>query len=559
MSDPLTEEERTELMGKVRQRDTAPELVVRRALTAMGRRYRINDKTLPGSPDITFRSRKKVIFVNGCFWHAHRDCRKFRIPKNNHGFWEEKFCENILRDKKNLAELNGRGFESLVMWECELTDMEVLANRLQSFLDSTVDQDDTQNCPTLKFTKRDDSQPIERRLKTGDTVISIRRLVANGHNRPSCCSDPRDEFDQLLLRSLEKPDWNSGRTSVRVADIFAGCGGLSLGAAEACLALGIGFKPVLAMDSDPTCLTTYKNNFGPDRSDADDIRTVVNGELGKPLTRSERKLLLELRELDLLLAGPPCQGHSDLNNHTRRNDTRNDLYVRVARFAEVMRPAHILIENVPTVVHAHDRSMQTTQNYLESLGYKTDGEIVDLSSLGVPQRRKRHVLIASLEKNVDVNAVINCYRVPNTRSVAWAIRDLEKIHSTALFDSASTSNDENRRRIDWLLKNDKYDLPNRLRPVCHQDGAHSYLSMYGRLRYDQPAQTITTGFGSPGQGRYIHPSRRRTITPHEGARLQMFPDYFDFSNVERRGQLSRMIGNAVPMSLAQFFCLELLR
>ena len=141
MGDTLTTEKRAELMGKVRQRDTTPEMVVRRALTTLGYRYRINDKSLPGSPDIAFKSRKKVIFVNGCFWHAHKGCKKFRIPKNNHQYWEKKFCENILRDKRKLVELSRSGFESLVVWECELTDMDGLSGRLRTFLDKPVDQE----------------------------------------------------------------------------------------------------------------------------------------------------------------------------------------------------------------------------------------------------------------------------------------------------------------------------------------------------------------------------------------------------------------------------------
>jgi len=82
--------------------------------------------------------------------------------------------------------------------------------------------------------------------------------------------------------------------------------------------------------------------------------------------------------------------------------------------------------------------------------------------------------------------------------------------------------------------------------------------MYGRLSYDLPAATITGGFGSPGQGRFIHPTQRRTLTPHEAARLQFFPDWFKFSDVATRTALAKMIGNAVPMKLSYAFCLELL-
>ena len=132
----------------------------------------------------------------------------------------------------------------------------------------------------------------------------------------------------------------------------------------------------------------------------------------------------------------------------------------------------------------------------------------------------------------------------HVRSIGWAIRDLETQVGGTPFDSGAAVSPDNRRRIAWLFDNKEYDLPNPQRPVCHHS-KHSYGSMYGRLRWSEPAQTLTTGFGSMGQGRYVHPSRRRTLTPHEAARVQTFPDYFDFGATSRT-PLARMIGNAVP-------------
>src|SRR5713101_8205724 len=104
----------------------------------------------------------------------------------------------------------------------------------------------------------------------------------------------------------------------------------------------------------------------------------------------------------------------------------------------------------------------------------------------------------------------------------------------------------NARRIDYLFENKLYDLPNLKRPDCHKDGNHSYKSVYGRLRWNMPSQTITTGFGCMGQGRYVHPQLRRTITAHEAARLQTFPDWFDFGKKTSRSTLAEVVGNAVP-------------
>jgi DNA (cytosine-5)-methyltransferase 1 len=107
---------------------------------------------------------------------------------------------------------------------------------------------------------------------------------------------------------------------------------------------------------------------------------------------------------------------------------------------------------------------------------------------------------------------------------------------------------ENQARIDYLFDRDIYDLPNDVRPDCHKNG-HSYPSVYGRLDWDKPSQTITTGFNSPGRGRYIHPSQRRVITAREAARIQGFPDNFVFmpnDQVPSRSLLYKWIGDAVP-------------
>jgi DNA (cytosine-5)-methyltransferase 1 len=132
-----------------------------------------------------------------------------------------------------------------------------------------------------------------------------------------------------------------------------------------------------------------------------------------------------------------------------------------------------------------------------------------------------------------------------------AISDLvdEPSASTDIFRTPSRPTPRNRQRMDYLFDNRLYDLPNTERPECHRNG-HSYKSMYGRLKWHQPAQTITTGFGCMGQGRFVHPSRRRTLTPHEAARIQGFPDFFSFSTVKHRVGLHEMIGNAVPPPLA---------
>ncbi len=141
--------------------------------------------------------------------------------------------------------------------------------------------------------------------------------------------------------------------------------------------------------------------------------------------------------------------------------------------------------------------------------------------------------------------------------MGWAIDDLLDIDNDTVFDTPANSSATNKKRIDYLFDHDIYDLPNSERPDCHRLKNHSYTAVYGRMYWDIPAPTITGGFGSNGQGRFVHPKRRRTITPHEAARLQFFPDYFDFGDVKRR-ELQQIIGNAVPSKASYIIGIEFL-
>ncbi|WP_420442132.1 very short patch repair endonuclease [Candidatus Palauibacter sp.] len=134
--DTLTVRERSELMSRIRSRDTKPEMRVRRLVHGLGYRYRLHAKELPGRPDLAFRPRRKVIFVHGCFWHRHEGCSKNRIPKSpeTHDFWRDKLNGNARRDRLNEATLRRTGWGVLVIWECETKDLDPLARRVRAFL-----------------------------------------------------------------------------------------------------------------------------------------------------------------------------------------------------------------------------------------------------------------------------------------------------------------------------------------------------------------------------------------------------------------------------------------
>lgn len=136
MSDTLTKEERSKRMSLIRGRDTKPEMLVRRLVHALGYRYRLHCSDVPGKPDLVFRSRRKVIFVHGCFWHLHKGCANNRMPKSRLDFWKPKLEANRKRDIRNKARLSRTGWTYLVIWECETACAESLEERIREFLES---------------------------------------------------------------------------------------------------------------------------------------------------------------------------------------------------------------------------------------------------------------------------------------------------------------------------------------------------------------------------------------------------------------------------------------
>lgn len=134
-TDTLSPVQRSELMSRVRSKDTKPEMRVRRMVHAMGYRYRLHHGKLPGRPDMVFPERRKIIFVHGCFWHRHEDCRRNRTPKSRREFWDAKLEKNRLRDLENQSKLRALGWDVLVVWECETEEAAGLPGRIMSFLE----------------------------------------------------------------------------------------------------------------------------------------------------------------------------------------------------------------------------------------------------------------------------------------------------------------------------------------------------------------------------------------------------------------------------------------
>lgn len=130
--DNLTSAQRSAHMARIRGRDTRPEMVVRRAAHALGLRFRLHRRDLPGSPDMVFPGRRRALFVHGCYWHRHPGCRLAYSPKSNADFWQTKFDRNVARDAEAMAALAAAGWQADVIWECETRHPETIPDRLRA-------------------------------------------------------------------------------------------------------------------------------------------------------------------------------------------------------------------------------------------------------------------------------------------------------------------------------------------------------------------------------------------------------------------------------------------
>ncbi len=399
-------------------------------------------------------------------------------------------------------------------------------------------------------------------------------------NKADTALPPASAWWQSFLRGgevfvggqAEKP------TAIRTVDAFCGCGGLTLGATQAAIAVGRQLDSVAAIDVDEDGLIVHKANFGTkhilhtNASSLVDWHVSGNGSDSRFAYEPEildPGLAAEVGTIDLFLAGPPCQGHSNLNNKTRREDPRNLLYLTAIALGVGLRAKAIVLENVPDVINDKSDVVTTAKALLHAAGYDwIDSGVLAADQLGGAQTRKRYFLIAA--KGGNSNDSLTLKEVAKNlkheaRPLEWAIGDLlddlAPPRKTGIMDTVPVLSEENIVRIDHLFDNDLYDLPDAVRPDCHKNG-NTYPSVYGRMRWDKPAGTITTGFLTPGRGRYVHPLRRRVLTPHEAARVQSFPDSFKFvvdaASPPRRSSLTKWIGDAVPPLLGYASTLPLM-
>lgn len=351
---------------------------------------------------------------------------------------------------------------------------------------------------------------------------------------------------------------------IKVFDFFSGCGGSSKGFQNAA-----GMDIVLALDNDPNAAKTFEENFPRTRvleepkfeRDFSGIYFLVK-DIEKMPTESLRPLIDACENHPLLFSGcAPCQPFTKQNTRRRSNDARRELLKEFQRFVEYYRPEFVFIENVPGLQKVVDEQGPFGELLaaLDRLGYEYLYEIVVSQHYGVPQRRRRLVLIASLLGPLELPQRTHGPGTPHPKyaTVRESIGDLPPIeagetHPSVPNHRAARLAAINLERIRATPEGgDRRNWPKHLQLQCHLKGYTGHTDVYGRMHWDRPATGLTTRCVSLSNGRFGHPEQDRAISVREAACLQTFPRDFIFHG--SLSSMARQIGNAVPVRLAECF------
>jgi DNA (cytosine-5)-methyltransferase 1 len=317
----------------------------------------------------------------------------------------------------------------------------------------------------------------------------------------------------------------------RAIDLFSGCGGLTLGLRQA------KFRVIAAVENDDLAVKTYRANHRGVKVWHEDIRDL-------PVTFLMKHHGLRRGELDLLAGCPPCQGFSTMttrNGKRRMRSAQNNLIYDFLRFTRQLLPKTVMLENVPGL--RRSAKFREILHALNRLGYQCNYAVLDAARYGVPQRRRRFILIAARRKKIPFGS-----QTERTLTVKEAFKNLklrpnnDRLHRV----------EENRSlKIQKLIRSIPHDggsrssLGKRRQLKCHRD-FDGFKDIYGRMSWDAVAPTITGGCCNPSKGRFLHPNRNRTVTLREAALLQTFPPEYFFSLRRGKFAAAQMIGNALP-------------
>jgi len=348
--------------------------------------------------------------------------------------------------------------------------------------------------------------------------------------------------------------------ALNVIDLFSGCGGSALGFRQA------GFRIKVALDIDPRTTKTFKLNFPESKVITSDVSYVSGSELLKAAcVRDGRGIIV--------IACPPCQGFSSARRKSERlTDPRNMIIYEFLRIMNEIVPYAFVMENVPGLANGVGKPIfLNILHQLKSLGYYMIHGIVDTADYGIPQRRKRLVLIGVNDSKVRLIFPPKTNHDPNFSgrylspwiTVKETIGDLPKIKAgeksqTNPLHTAPNLSDLNLKRIKATPRNggSRDSWHENLILECHKK-IKGYKDIYGRMNWNRPSPTITAGCVMISKGRFGHPEQNRAISLQEAARLQTFPDSFVFTGGIQ--EIASQIGNAVPPLLARKIAFSLIK
>lgn len=353
----------------------------------------------------------------------------------------------------------------------------------------------------------------------------------------------------------------SKKKKPKAVDLFCGGGGLTVGLKNA------GFDVVGAIEIEPHAASTYRVNHPKTKLFIQDIRHLRGDDI------------LELTEngsLDLLAGCPPCQGFTSLTAKYHRDDPRNVLLFEMLRLVEEIRPKAVMMENVPGLANRGNKLLSKMIDTLGGLGYKTNVNVLQVADFGVPQFRRRLVLLAGYGFEIPLPKPTHS-RTDKDGFLPWkTVRDT--IFGMDEPKSLSEAKKGAFPPADWHIVRDLHPInkarlraakagkswktiPEELRPECHKGDYSGFPNVYGRMVWDDVSPTITGGCTTLSRGRFGHPQKNRTISVREAARLQTFPDGYIF-DTPLMDRVCNIIGNALPCTFATAVarsCLQELR
>jgi DNA (cytosine-5)-methyltransferase 1 len=346
------------------------------------------------------------------------------------------------------------------------------------------------------------------------------------------------------------------RTSAPVAvDLFAGGGGLTVGLKAA------GFKVVAAVENHDPARVTYSLNHPEVGYFGSDIRDVKGAALlGASPTG----------QIDLLAGCPPCQGFSSLTAKYSKRDSRNTLIREVGRLVRLTKPRAIMIENVPGLAMKGRRYLSDFITTLEGLGYEVEMGVLQVADYGVPQTRRRFVLLAGLGFHIPLPAPTRSKTgkdLPKWRAAREVLKGRAKAVTLSYslerggpakfnWHIVRTMTDANVQRLKAARAGKSWKtIPKRLRPDCHKEGKTVFGNVYGRMRWAMPSPTITGGCTTLSKGRFGHPIANRTISVREAAAFQTFPETYKFPGTYM-DHVCAIVGNALPCDFAKVLALH---